>query len=730
MWQFLRLVNSMIGAKYFSPLRILLLLSLLFLTACRGSQPNDPHLDWQASSNTFFTSFVDSPKTLDPSQAYDANENVYLAQITAPPLQYSYWRKPYALEPQTLTAMPTLGYEDSGHHPLPADVAPKLIAYSTYTLHLRNDLWYQPHPAFALNADGSFDAANLDPKGLATWTNPLQFPKLATRQITADDYAYAIKRLAAPQVNSPIYSLMARYIVGLSALRQQLIKAYQPNQFLDLRQFNLAGVKVMDSQTLQIELRGDYQQFPFWLTMTFFAPIPWEVDKFYTNPILAKKNISFATYPVSSGPYLIADNSSNRQIVLRKNPNYRTELFPNLPASMPSDLRALSGKRLPLIDTVVFKREAEALPRWQKFLQGYYDSAGVGGDLFNQAIRIDANGQTMLTESLASKHVRLHIQVLPSVYYLGFNMQDPLVGGHGAKNRALRHAIGIVLNSEYYNQLFLNGQGIPAYGPIPPGIFGAQSGCQGLDLTRYRCVKGQAVRLSLNDAKAYMVQAGYPGGIDPRTHQALRLHFDTAMGISPDERSELDWLRQRFAELGISLDIEVTQANRLDEEMRQGREEIFFIGWSADYPDPENFLMLLYSKNKMVPYGGENASNYGNLRYDHLFEQMRVLPNGPDRAAVIAEMIQISQQDAPVIWLFYPRAYELLQPWVGPVVTQGIANNTVKYLSVDGPMRAVLQRAWNKPNIWPMIILLTVIFLLGFFAWFGYYRRQQRRPGG
>ncbi len=729
MWIFLQSTNNQgnrARTLWYYPL---LFSFCLCLTACSGRSPNDPHLNWHANDNVFFSSFATSPKTLDPSRAYNDDEIVFLAQVVEPPLQYSYWRKPYRLEPQSVTALPSVVYEDARHQPLPSDASPEQIAYSVYTLHFRGDLRYQPHPAFAMNPDGSFAKENLDPHRLATLSTPMQMPKLATRQVTAADYAYAIKRLASPSVSSPIYSLMAHYIVGLSALRQTLAKAYHPHQFLDLRAFPLSGVKVLDAQTLQIELKGNYPQFPYWLSMTFFVPIPWEVDKFYANPMVAKQNISFDTYPVGSGPYYIAENNPNQQIVLRKNPYYHDDFFPALPETMAPNLRALSGKRMPFIDTVVYSREAEALPRWQKFLQGYYDSAGVGGDLFNQAIRIAANGHTLLAPELYAKHMRLQVQVLPSVFYLGFNMQDPLVGGTSAKNRALRHAIGILLNSEDFNELFLNGQGIPAQGPIPIGIVGAQSGCHGMDPYRYRCVQGQPQRLTLADAKAWLVRAGYPGGIDPKTKQVLRLRFSTAMGLSPDERSTLDWLRQQFAHLGIALDVEVLQPSRFEELMRQGHAELFFWGWQADYPDPENFLMLLYSRNKMIPYGGENTCNYDNPRYDSLFKQMRLLPNNATRAQLIDTLVSISQQDAPAIWLFYPRSYRILQPWVGPVISQGIANNTLKYVSLNPSMRQTLQRAWNKPTIWPLLITLGGMILAVFMACYAYRRRQQKRPG-
>ena len=61
--------------------------------------------------------------------------------------------------------------------------------------------------------------------------------------------------------------------------------------------------------------------------------------------------------------------------------------------------------------------------------------------------------------------------------------------------------------------------------------------------------------------------------------------------------------------------------------MIKGTGQIFQWGWNADYPDPENFFFLLYSKNGKVKYGGENAVNYKNDEFDRLFLLMKNMDN-------------------------------------------------------------------------------------------------------
>src|SRR6185369_9785784 len=97
-------------------------------------------------------------------------------------------------------------------------------------------------------------------------------PKTGTRELTAADYIYEIKRLAHPDLQSPILGLMGNYIVGLNDYNKTLVKAndeltkkYGRDGFLDLRKYDLAGAKEIDRYTYQIKLNGKYPQFLYWL---------------------------------------------------------------------------------------------------------------------------------------------------------------------------------------------------------------------------------------------------------------------------------------------------------------------------------------------------------------------------------------------------------------------------------------------------------------------------------
>src|SRR5256885_11711620 len=104
---------------------------------------------------------------------------------------------------------------------------------------MREGIMYQRHPGFVAK---NF---NLERKTIQKLKSPYDLP-LGTRELTADDYIYQIKRLAHPRLHSPIFGLMAEYIVGLDAFAKTL-KQQKAEGWLDLRKYPLEGVERVDA---------------------------------------------------------------------------------------------------------------------------------------------------------------------------------------------------------------------------------------------------------------------------------------------------------------------------------------------------------------------------------------------------------------------------------------------------------------------------------------------------
>lgn len=699
----------------------------VFLAGC-GQAWNDPYPAAAAGRNILYTAFTERPKHLDPAQSYTEDEITFTAQILEPPLQYHYLKRPYQLVPATVEAVPVPRYFDAAGHQLPADAPVERIAESVYELKLKPGIRYQPHPAFALNARGRplYEGENV----AAGRQSVADFPETGSRELTADDYIYQIKRLAHPRLHSPIFGMMADKIVGLGELGAALAKVAKdspPGAWLDLDAYPLAGVEKVDDQTWRVRIKGKYPQFLYWLAMPFFAPVPREADRFFAQPGMAAKNLTLDWWPVGTGPFLLSENDPNRRMVLSRNPNFHGETYPcdGEPGDAAAGLLADCGQPLPFLDQAIFTREKEAIPYWNKFLQGYYDASGISSDSFDQAVRVNVGGDVGLTDEMEEKGIRLLTSVKTSTFYMGFNLLDPVVGGLNARPTKLRQAISIAIDQEEYISIFQNGRGIAAQGPLPPGIFGYEAGEEGIDRTVYDWVDGAPRRKSVEAAKTLMAEAGYPNGRDEKTGEPLVLNLDTTGG-GMGEKSRLDWLTRQFAKIDVQLVVRSTDFNRFQDKIRKGAVQLYYLGWNADYPDPENFFFLLDGKESKVGAGGENASNYVNPEFDKLFLRMKHMENTPERLAIVRQMNRILQHDAPWVFGLHPKSYTLGHRWLKNRKPNDVGNNILKYQRIDAVDRENARKSWNRPALWPLgagLLLLLAAFVP---ALLGYRRRERR----
>jgi len=704
--------------------RYVFLLTSLLLSACDGGLWNNPYPSADKGMSILYTAFTGRPKHLDPAQAYSENEYAILTQIYAPPLQYHYLKRPYQLIPLAAAQLPTVRYLDKNGRQLPDSVSVEKIAFSVYEIHIKQGMRYQPHPAFVEKYRPLAEDELSDIYALS------DFAESGTRIVTAADYAYQIKRLVHPQLHTPIAGVMSEYIVGLkdyAAILQSANKAH-PEEFLDLNAYQLPGVEVVDDTTYRIKIHGKYPQFVYWLAMPFFSPMAQEAERFYAQAGMRERNLTLDWWPVGSGPYFLSKNDPNLRMELSKNPYYDSETYPaeGEVGDAKAGLLVDAGKPLPLIDKIVFSLEKETIPYWNKFLQGYFDASGISSDSFDQAVQVNVGGEAAVTEQMHAKGIRLSTSVATSTMYTGFNWLDPVVGGSSEKARKLRQAIAIAVDFEEFVSIFANGRGIAAQSPIPPGIFGYREGEAGINRYVYDWVNGIPKRKSIEDAKRLLAEAGYPNGLTMQTHQPLVINLDTtATGVG--SKSRLDWLRKQFDKINVQLEVRSTDYNRFQDKIRKGDTQMFYYGWNADYPDPENFFFLLHGVQAKVANSGENASNYSNPEYDKLFEQMKNMENSPERQAIIDHMLEILRHDSPWLWGYHPKNYVLQHSWLHNIKVNIMANNKLKYWRVDAEQRDRMRREWNQPVRWPLWLGGLAILLLGMWMWWMLHQREESK---
>ncbi len=723
------------------------LVAALVVAAC--GVVNEPVSREELAQNLLFTAYQETPKHLDSVSSYSNNETPWTYAVYEPPLKYHYLKRPYQLVPRTLVELPKTTYVDRAGRVLPADARAADIAESIVELRLRPGILYQPHPAFARDGEGRLLYHALTEDDLAGKTKPSDFPASGTRELIAEDYAYAIRRLATLRVQSPAFGFLSDYIVGMRDYGERIKQVNEAMKagrsaresgvfgelpWIDFRKYELPAVQVVDRYTLRVRLKGKYPQFKYWLAMTFFAPTAWEVDAFYSQPGMKARNLTLDTWPVGTGPFMLTEYVPNHRMDLRRNPNYRGEPYPceGEPQDRAQGLLEDCGKPTPFLDGLVSLIEKEGSPQHAKFLQGYYDVPQLERGEPGTAYIVSIQDGTGSARELVERKIQLPNTLQVGMWYFGFNWLDPVVGAgatpsEAERNRKLRQAISIAFDFEEYVTIFEDSRAVPNMGPVVNGLFGA-------DAVRYNpvvydWVDGKPRRKPIEVAKRLLAEAGYPDGRDAATGKPLVINYDT-QGVGPGYKSRIDWVVKQFAKLNIALEVRNTDYNRFQDKMRKGTAQLFFWGWLADYPDPENFLFLLYGPNSKVKVDGENAANYVNAEFDQLFERMRDLDDTPERHALIGRMSEIAQRDA--VWLFgwteeFSGAYH---QWVYNGKPSNIIRDQLQYMRIDPALRLQMVERWNKPNPWPLAALAALIAALVVPAWLAWKRRQNATAMG
>ena len=662
----------------------LLCASLLIGLACS----NDPYPPEKGDEKILYSSFQDAPRTLDPAVAYSVRSHAVTGAVYDTLLTYHFLKRPLELIPSLAVALPAVTDLGDGR--------------TRYRFELRRGLLFADDPCFELAGDGQ-----------------------RTREVVAADVAFQLMRLADPEVGSPVVEPFSN-VEGFAEFGRRLSARRQEDEAFGAlridRQYaeigGIAGIQTPSPHVLDVIVDKDYPQIRYWFAMEFSTPIPWEAIAYYDG---SDGRPRFSDHPVGAGPFVLAEYDKQARYVLARNENWYGIQHPEwrAPAAVfPSDgdesdrasgLLDYAGRPLPIIDRVVVVREKESIPRFNKFIQGYYDASGIIKESFDTVMREDD-----LSPEMKARGIRLGKSVSPDIFYLGFNFDDPVVGRAGGERaRKLRQAMSLVIDVDEYLRIFNNGRGVPAQSPLPPGIFGHDP--------EYR---NPFRRVDVERAKALMAEAGYPGGIDPATGEALELTFDSYATSTAGLQTIL-FYQGAWKQLGIDLSIDRTNYNQFQEKLRNGAHQVYEFGWVADYPDPENFFFLLWSDMRVNPHGGPNYTNFSNARFDELFVSMKARENGPRRLAEIAEMTEILEHERPWIELFHREDYALYHGWVKNVKPMGISIPTYEYRDIDPEVRRELRLEWNEPIVWPAWALLVAAVALVLPGIVTYWKERQ-----
>lgn len=564
------------------------------------------------TDNTLHNRLKMKVKTFDPADVGDVSSHAVANEIFECLYHYHYLKRPFELEPQLAEDLPQVS-EDG----------------LTYTIKIKKGILFADDECF---------------------------PGSKGRQLKANDFIYAWKRLANVKTRSKMWWIFDGKIAGLDEFREYSKTAGKGEVDYDRC---IEGLQAPDDHTLVIRLTKLWPQLGLMLAYLPTAPMAKEAVDYYGKDIVSK--------PVGTGPFKLTVWNRGSYVEMVRNENFRDEYYPSEGEEGDAEkgLLADAGKKIPFVDKITWRIIEEDQPRWLIFLRGSTDLMAIPKDNFGQAISF---GQE-LTEEMKKKNITLQTYQEPCTFWLSFNMEDPVL----AANKPLRHAISCAIDRERFIKLFWNGRGKNAYGFIPPNMAGFDPELK--DISKREFNPDKARKLIKEAEKLY-------GGKLPSFRIAMS-------GTSTTHRQYGQFFEKYLENIGLDIEIECFDWPTYLEKLRKKDLQISFSGWIADYPDTENFLQVYYSKNRPWP----NSTNYNSPAFDAIYKKASVMEDCPERTQLYRKAEKIVVEDAPCAFVFHRVGYVMIHGWIcnfkaDEYKPDAFGYGLSKYIRIDTAKRA------------------------------------------
>ena len=493
--------------------------------------------------------------------------------------------------------------------------------------------------------------------------------KGARRELTAADYVYSIKRHYDPRWKSgKLYQLEAKKPLGLSELRAEAMAQKKPFDY----DREVAGLRVLDRYRFEVRLAEPSPR----LAQEFTDPglvgaLAREVVEFYGDKV--------TEHPVGTGPFRLTQWRRSSQMVLERNPGYRDVRYDEHPP--PGDARrvafakAFAGKRLPIVDRIEIAVIEQQQPRWLSFLNDEHDVI----ERVPEEFAPKALPNNKLAPYLAKRGIQMQRYPRADVSHSYFAMEHPVVGGYTPDKVALRRAISMAVDLDAEIRLVRNNQAIPAQSIVGPQVWGYDPAFKS-EMSEFSRAKAKA----LLDLYGYLDRDG-DGWRELPDGQPMLIEYAT----QPDGQSRAlyeQWQINMNA-IGVRMVAKVAQWPENLKASRAGKLAMWGAGWSVG-PDAEGFLVLAYGPNK----GGANHARFDLPAFNTLFERQRVLPDGPERQALIDEAKRLTVAYMPYKAHAHRIWTDMAQPWVKGYHRNIFVREFWKYVDVDMDERAAGSR--------------------------------------
>jgi len=533
----------------------------------------------------------------DPPQLSDLYSRIITSNMFEALYGYDYLARPAKVRPVLADGMP--------------QVSPD---FRTYTVKMKRGIYFADDPAFGGKK----------------------------REVTAHDAVYTIKRVFDPKVKSPqVSSFEEDGILGLSELRKKALAGDAPFDY----DSEIEGLRALDSHTVQFKLRETRPRFLYSLADPGIGGI-------VAREVVEKYGDKIMEHPVGTGPFMLKEWRRSSKITLVRNPGYREVYYDAQPA--PGDahaqgiLKAMKGKRLPMVDKVEVSIIDDPQPRWLSFLNNEHDLV----ERLPENFATHAIPNNKLAPNLAKRGIQIDRGPLSDIRMFYFSMTHPVVGGYTPEKVALRRAIALAMSGEQEARLAHRGQAMVAHGFVMPNTLSFDADYRS-EMGTYDPARARA----LLDMFGYIDKDG-DGWRDLPDGKPLVLVYDTLSAADYRERDEI--MKKNLDAVGVKIELRIGKWPEQLRNSRGGKLMMWGYGLSASSPNSGPVLALGYSKQ----VGGQNHSHFSNAKFDELYVKQQLMPDGPERDAVIREAQRILIAYMPIKVRVHRIGTDMMQPWL------------------------------------------------------------------
>lgn len=296
-------------------------------------------------------------------------------------------------------------------------------------------------------------------------------------------------------------------------------------------------------------------------------------------------------FPVGTGPYRFVSWQPGETIILERNDSY---------------WGAAAG-----FERIVFKVTPENSVRLLELMNGVIDGA---------------DGLQPADALALAEDPRFNLYRGGSMNfgYLAFNSDAP-----GVADRRVREAIALAIDREAIARIGLDGAGIPADYPLPPGFLGRPD--EPGDLNH-----------DPQQARRLLQGISFDRPLKLSTFTAPRIYF-------PDPVRVASLIRDDLQRVGIPVEVVSRDFQSHLTAVRSGEHEMALLGWIGDNGDPDNFLAVLLGSAGAVPGSATNIAFYRNPQFDQRVAAARLAVDPAQREALYFEALRLWRRDLPLI---------------------------------------------------------------------------------